>query len=222
MRYFLKFNAVMIAVLALAGPSLGGSVTSAYTMINFEDGTCIRFDEPPEDEQSAFGIFRCKGYQGHAVWLSAGDLRESVQFGNFTPERAVERFWESFSSFNSINTTIEWRLEDGKPFAAIYRHFTFNPNNSSEGDSPEGQYLMIKSVAREETGGVGCLYGVIDAIKTSKANELARKVADNMLNPVAKCVDDSRIAIYGHDDAAPYFKPVGEETSMSRSFPGGD
>ncbi|MEM9280104.1 MAG: hypothetical protein AAGA76_16180, partial [Pseudomonadota bacterium] len=83
-----------------------------------------------------------------------------------------------FGQFNRVNTTIEWRLDNGKPYATILRWFIENSNSNGEFDrNLEGQVLVISRVADHEKP-QSCVVGYVDARANSNANELARKIAD--------------------------------------------
>ena len=189
-------------------------VTSAYSKIDW-DKDCKRIDTPPEDEPDLGGHFKCTGYQDYPIWISTGDLRESVQFGQLNTQLTTDNSWESFSGFNQVNLTIEWRLNNGKPVAAIYRHFIDN----AEGDAASrAQFLVIKSVASEETGGVGCIYGMVNG-REQKANETARRVADGMTNPLSKCTSGAPVDLYTAAKSSPFYALKSQAETMSRQFP---
>lgn len=207
-----------IILFALLTPLLStttqaADITSAYSKIDW-DKDCKRIDTPPEGEPDLGGRFQCAGYQDFPIWISTGDLRESIQFGHQN-DQMIHSAWESFGAFNQINTTIEWRLTNGKPFAAIYRHFIDSPDGN---EANRGQFLIIKSVARVETGNIGCIYGMVNG-REAKANETARLVADTMQNPLSKCVSGGAVDTYSSTQSAPYYRIASQDTSMSRSFP---
>jgi hypothetical protein len=118
-------NALVLAgdIILLASP--GGSASaketaSAYTKIDTDRCSHTRGTEVED-----YGSWRCKGYAGIGVRLSANDQRMHVSFG---PRAATEiAASETFGQFNDFyKGVIEWRLEkqrDGKarPFAAIAR-----------------------------------------------------------------------------------------------------
>ncbi|MEP1444324.1 MAG: hypothetical protein ABJK39_15055 [Hyphomicrobiales bacterium] len=205
--------------LALLAPYLitatqAATITSAYSKIDW-DKDCKRIDTPPADEPDLGGHFKCAGYQDYPIWIATGDLRESVQFGHLNAQMIEQSSWESFSGFNRVNTTIEWRLFNGKPMAAIYRHFIDGPDGD---DANRAQFLVIKSVASEETGGIGCVYGMVNG-REPKANETARHVADGMTNPLAKCVNDALVDLYTATQVAPFHAIKSQAETMSRHFP---
>lgn len=203
--------AALTAILTMTTTAFTNDTISAYTKLDF-DTHCTRIDTPPDDEPDLGGYFKCTGYEDYPVWLSTGDIRESVQFGKLNPQMAEAGSWESFSSFNAINTTFEWRLRKGKPFAVIYRHFIdhIDPETGGTTQKSRGQILVIKSVATDKTNGIGCVYGLIDARANKNANALARKVADAMTDPVSHCVSKNP-QVFGKTSAS--FQ------QMSRSFP---
>ncbi|MEM9331752.1 MAG: hypothetical protein AAGA53_10525 [Pseudomonadota bacterium] len=145
------------------------SAESAYTTIDLEK-TCV-FHSEYEQGASAY----CAGYKGYPVHFSEGDLRQMVRFGHLS---AVIGQWESFGQFNRVNTTVEWRLKDDKPYATILRWFIENSNSNGEIDpSLEGQVLVVSRVADHEHP-ISCVVGYVDARANSNANEIARKIAD--------------------------------------------
>ena len=123
----------------------------------------------PED----YGSWRCAGYAGIAVLVSAGDQRSYVSYG---PQAAKERAArQTLASFNSEGKAIEWRIEragdKARPFAAIMRWNT----TVSSGDAPvRGQVLVV---TRLGAGGV-CHVGYVDGRANANANELAAQIAD--------------------------------------------
>jgi len=72
----------------------------------------------------------CSGYTGYPVIFSEGDLRQMVRFGHIAK---LGDQWESFGQFNRANDTIEWRIKDKKPYAAILRYFIENSNKQYSG-----------------------------------------------------------------------------------------
>ncbi|MEM9278670.1 MAG: hypothetical protein AAGA76_08855, partial [Pseudomonadota bacterium] len=83
---------------------------SVYTTLDL-DKDCV-FHSEYEQGASAY----CSGYKGYPVHFSEGDLRQMVRFGHL---RSLLGQWESFGQFNRVGETIEWRLENNRPYAAI-------------------------------------------------------------------------------------------------------
>lgn len=126
-------------------------------------------------EVEDYGSWRCTGYNGTLVLVSAGDQRTYVSFG---PNAAKEiAAGETLASFNSEGKTIEWRIErgsHGKPraFATILRWNT--TATGSDDRQVRGQVLVV---TRLGPGGV-CHIGYVDGRANANANELAVRLAD--------------------------------------------
>lgn len=160
---------VSFLILIVVSPAMAQE--SAYTKLNLETD-CVFHSQY---EQGASGY--CVGYKGYPVHLDEGDLRQMVRFGHVAKLRSQ---WESFSPFNRINDTIEWRLGNGQPYAAILRWFIENSNDNGEYTKAlEGQVLVISKVA-DHNSPVSCVVGYVDARSNKNANQLARDVADTL------------------------------------------
>ena len=209
-------TAILLALITplLSTTAQAADITSAYSKIDW-DKDCKRIDTPPVDEPDLGGHFKCAGYQDYPIWISTGDLRESVQFGHLNQQLTTQNSWESFAGFNQINLTIEWRLNNGKPIAAIYRHFIDNGEGNA---TSRRQFLVIKSVAHEATSGIGCIYGMVNG-RENKANETARRVADGMIDPLSKCESGTPVDLYTTTKAAPFYALKSQVETMSRHFP---
>jgi len=153
-----------------AGPGDGPAVTantSAYTKVKLD---ACRAIPPAPDDPLESGAWWCDGHAGIPVYVSEGDLRFFVSYGDTAPDELAAM--TTLPAFNHIGETIEWRLDpDGRPLATILRFFT------SPGDgAPDGQVLVITKL-----GGPGqvCHLGYVDALTNPDANALARTVADN-------------------------------------------
>ena len=162
-------NAIGLSLLVplLAAAQAAAENSSAYTKIHLE---ACRAIPPAPDDPLQSGAWWCEGYGGIPVYVSEGDLRFFVSYGESAPDELAAK--TTLPPFNHIGETIEWRLApDGRPFATILRFFT------SFGDSvPEGQVLVLTKL-----GGPGqiCHLGYVDARTNPDANALAREVADN-------------------------------------------
>ncbi len=138
------------------------------------------------DAQDGGVVLSCAGLKNNPVTYKEGDLRASIFYGPLNESYRNEAF-ETFSSFNTVNTTVEWRLEDKRPIAAILRFFISNPNpETGEPDEKrKGQVLVITKVAGPKTGR-SCVVGMVDALAEPDANEKAHEVAD-MVAPIFLC-----------------------------------
>lgn len=147
-----------------------GDVTSAYATFD-ADKNCRH--RPGRNEED-YGTWMCRGYNGIAVRLSAGDQRMSVSFGPQTGDELAAE--QTLPRFNDVYSgTIEWRLAKDKsgkprPFATILR---WNPTTSPEDRKASGRTLVI---TRLGPGSV-CHVGYVDG-RSPDANARARKVAD--------------------------------------------
>ncbi|MCO6184861.1 hypothetical protein [Rhizobium sp. L1K21] len=154
-----------------AGAAFANS--SVYTDLVFEQ--CEKVSEYEDGVQ-----LKCDGYEDYPVYFKEGDLREAVFFGKLSPLLIDEGF-ESFGSFNHVNTKVEWRLdEDGTPVAAILRWFieNVNPETGASDEKFRGQVLVVSRVAQGDEDGLGCVVGYVDALANKDANERAREIAD--------------------------------------------
>ncbi|MEW6453400.1 MAG: hypothetical protein AB1490_22315 [Pseudomonadota bacterium] len=154
----------------LAQSSAAPVVERVYTPLNLDKCKHIKGREVED-----YGSWRCTGYSGTLVLVSAGDQRTYVSFGpNAAKEIAAS---ETLASFNSEGKTIEWRIERGangkrRAFAAILRWNT--TVTGSDDKQVRGQVLVV---TRLGPGGV-CHVGYVDGRTNANANELAVKLAD--------------------------------------------
>jgi len=143
--------------------------SNTYSQIDFEKSCTII----SEYEQGLTAT--CSGYKGYPVLFSEGDLRQMVRFGHIAK---VDGQWESFGQFNRANATIEWRLKDKKPYAAILRYFIENSNENGEYKKElEGQVLVVSTVGTYEKP-TSCVVGYVDARANKNANALSQELAD--------------------------------------------
>lgn len=152
-------------------------ISSVYTKFD-ADKTCKHTRGRDVED---YGSWRCPGYGGLMVLLSAGDQRMQVSFGRNAKAAADElAAEETFPGFNSVYSgTVEWRVEklpDGKtrPFATILRWNVMAAADVERGDGKSTGRTLV--VTRLNPGGV-CHVGYVDA-RTPDANEVARKLAD--------------------------------------------
>ena len=149
----------------LAAPVGVFAAESSYT--DFNTRKCRHI---PGKEAEDYGEWHCKGLPGIPVYMSAGDQRIYVSYGqNAKNEPAAS---QTLASFNGEGSRIEWRLERGKPFATIMRWSTAVTNE--KGDPVRGSVLVV---TRLGAGGV-CHVGYVDGGANKNANEFARKIAD--------------------------------------------
>lgn len=160
----------LLPLLLCYAPALAG-ITSEYTTLDLEK--CVTIDKPTEPEEPWI-VLGCKGYKNDPAYdivYHEDDLRGSISFGKNPREHCAASF--SFSGFNSPGKTIEWRLNDGKPFATILR-WTVSIDN--DGKPREQQWLAVTKLEADNS----CPAAYIEAAMP-KANEKAREAADRVL-----------------------------------------
>lgn len=176
------FRAIFILSFALFLFTHTGSavahITSSYTKLNLE--AC-----PIVARYEAGATWKCAGYNGIPVYVSEGDLRISIQFGAGGRDQVR---WQSFSSFNRVHHTLEWRIDQrggaSVPFATILRWFV-EPLN---GNGREKQVLVVSRLE----GVHSCHVAYIDANANPNANELARRAADQFSRNFRCSIDRPR------------------------------
>jgi len=133
--------------------------TSAYTTLDLDD--CEVLDRST-DEGSWIDL-RCPGLQGIPLFVSEGDGRFDVAAG--VPGDS----FATIMAFNDLDETVEWRMQDGEPFAVIFRYRDVSL------ESGPRTVLAIEKIGRP--GAPGCRVAQI-AGATPRANERARMIAD--------------------------------------------
>jgi len=93
----------------------GGEAVSAYTRFDLDHCQMIE----KGDEYVFAGAWRCKGYKGIDIFQASADERSYAAFGADGTGHCA--FAKTFSPFNTALSPVEWRIRDGKPFAAIER-----------------------------------------------------------------------------------------------------
>ncbi len=165
--------AIAAGICVVDAPAFAQSIEYAYTKIDLK--ACKHTAGRVADD---YGSWLCKGHEGIPVYITGGDRRAFVSFGQSAKRQVATR--ESLMSFNAQGDVVEWRIETlgakKRPFSAIMRWSTAvqSEEPNSEGKPVRGQVLVI---TRLDPGGV-CHVGYVDGRANPDANELARKVAD--------------------------------------------
>jgi hypothetical protein len=171
---------------AAAQPAPSGVVQRAVTPLDLNKCRHTR-GRDPED----YGSWRCVGYAGMPVRVSAGDQRSTISYGPQAAKEPAAR--QTLASFNSQGRSIEWRVErtaDRKlrPFATIVR---WNTTVTQQDDQAyRGQVLVV---TRLGPGGV-CHVGYVDGRANANANELAAQIADHHARTF-KCGTDKPVIL---------------------------
>ena len=156
---------VLSALLLPASLSAKPAITSAYTKLDLN--RCVEVDRGEE-----WTSWRCRGYAGVPLFVQNGDERYDVDAGREDKE-------DLFAvAFDSPGSTVEWRLNRGKPFAIIYRLNSANP------DLPKTSRLIVETIGRSSPG---CRIASIDGSATD-ANAQARRAADATLTGGVHCL----------------------------------
>ncbi|MBT1157870.1 hypothetical protein J1C56_19935 [Aminobacter anthyllidis] len=183
-----------VLALALAMPlhqAAAEEISSVYVETKTETD-CVIFDKAGTDDGD-YANMVCPGYRGYPVLVFSADLRESVFYG-FPPADFVDIPWQSFETFNRSAGKAEWRISshDGKviPFATIRRWYV---QADVEGKDKEIEVLVVTKVGQPGKAD-GCVVALVMATGEPKANELARKIADEQVRDFA-CGSDERVVV---------------------------
>ena len=163
--------ALSLATLAAAGAQ---TISNAYTSTAPKGCRAIA----PRNNEDGSATRVCPGKAALVVLVNEDDLRETVSVGRDRAAAAKEPAAEAwFGPFNSTTTTVEWRMQDGKPYAIIQRwHIADNSDPDEEG-RPKDKAML--AVTRLPPGAV-CHVAYVDVAANPNANELARKAADKI------------------------------------------
>jgi hypothetical protein len=123
-------------------------------------------------DEEDYGEWKCRGYRGIPIHVSAGDQRVFISFGRNAAAEPAAR--QTLASFNSEGDAVEWRLAADaigkrRPFAAIVAWKTTVGENSVRG--------VVLVVTRLGPGPV-CHVGYVDRLANPDAENLAREIAD--------------------------------------------
>ena len=179
-----KVAALALAFAAMGAPAFAADILTAYTQV---DSDKCRHTKGTDVED--YGFWRCAGYGGIPVRLSAVDQRMYVSFGSRAADEPAAA--QTFPAFNNMHKgTIEWRLErrpDGarRAFATILR---WNVMIDEGSRVSRGRVLVV---TRLGPGGV-CHVGYVDVLANPDANVLARQIADEKARTF-NCGKDKRI-----------------------------
>ena len=174
----MRRSVALIALCLAASAVSAGEITSAYTKYNLDK--CKRLSASVEE---SFGSFACKGYGGFEIYFAEGDLRTFTAYGANGFEHCSAQ--QTFGHFNTATPTVEWRLEDGKPFAAIQRWHVSDLDDASITTS----WLGVTKIEK----GNSCRVAIING-SLPHANEKARNAADTLARGF-NCQKDTALVI---------------------------
>jgi hypothetical protein len=171
-RIIIPCLAVLLLCIGL-GCAAAQSVGSSYTSTAPKD--CRQIGKPGIGGSTTR---ICPGKDGMMVLIAGDDLREVVSVGRNRKVAAAEPAAQArFATFNSSETTVEWRAAATKPFAIIQRWHIADGNDPDTQGRPNTKAMLV--VTRLPPGQV-CHVAYVDAIANPNANELARKAADDL------------------------------------------
>ena len=155
----------------IAGSSIAfaGQVTSIYS--DFDLKKCKALELYADEGEG--GVWQCEGIKGFDVLYLEGDLRGYIAFGPEARSQCTSA--QTFGAFNSPGPKIEWRMENSKPIATIFRWFT---DNGSGEESAKQDWLVVTKL----NGKDACRTALIDT-KYPNANIVARGKADEDSRP---------------------------------------
>lgn len=161
-------------VALLASPAIGETIESVTTP--FDADKCVhKAGQEAEDE----GEWRCVGYAGIPIVMTAGDARVYISYGAKAEREPAAT--QTLAAPNGEGKRIEWRIvrdggRKGRPFATIMGWSTAIPVDDPkvENGTYRGEVLVV---TRLGPGGV-CHVGYVDARQNAAAIELAREIAD--------------------------------------------
>jgi hypothetical protein len=167
---------VSTPVMAYEPPDM---VTSVETQLDLDAGCVFGGVATARAHRS------CQGLGGYGVAFASEEGRVSLFFGHLGAWY-LEGAWESFEAENAVSSTIEWRLVDGEPIAAIQRWRVFH-----DADDPEktGEMLVVSKVGQPGIG-EACVTAYVDAKANDRALDMARELADTLTSDFQCRVDD--------------------------------
>ncbi len=171
-------TAMTLALVCLwPAPGFAGEISSAYTTYKLDK--CKRISEISEDSS---GTYECKGYGGLKVYFAEGDLRTYLGYGAKPSTHCAAQ--QTFGHFNSVVDKIEWRLENGKPFAAIQRWRVSDVDDATIIKT----WLGITRIEENNSCRVAVVEGALP-----DANEKARAAADQLARAFNCKTDEAKV-----------------------------
>lgn len=154
------------------------SITSVYT--NLDGAGCKTLES--SEEGGGWYKGRCNGISAYKLLVMEGDLRQTITVVDPKQQEFPLELWNTVSSgFSSLGAKAEWRVKKQAnqtlPIALIVR---FNVSENPEQPEKNTSYLVVSKITAKQI----C---VTDVVKPqAKANELARKLADQAANKACK------------------------------------
>jgi hypothetical protein len=167
-------------ILALVLPSAAvAAPKSVYTTFDFKKCKVLHAAVPDEEDG---GSYLCKGYGGLTMYFASGDLREMMAFGKEPQNHCAAT--QMFSQFNSAGATIEWRVNQGKPFATIQR---WTVSISGEDSEKTASWLVVSKLEAKNS----CRMAIVEGAMPG-ANAKARELADQLSSTFTCSRDEAK------------------------------
>lgn len=146
--------------------------SSAYGTLDLDE--CEVLDQQEEGDSASY---RCDPIAGVPIFVQAGDGRFDLDAGVADDE------FQTITAFNEIAPRIEIRMDDGEPFAVIfrYRDVTLQSNNRT--------VLAVESIGTP--GSPGCRIAQI-GYGAAAANQRAREIAD-LSADISRCPPEPQV-----------------------------
>lgn len=180
---------MMMRVIAVAALIAGFAANEAraveFSYSATSGPTCVTIRSKRE-----FNSSRCPGPAGYGTLFHDLGNMVAVEFGPIGKEKAIVEdglMWEGADK--AFGSQVEWRLINGKPYAAILRTWRQDFDEKANLPRTVEELLVIKVSSRG-----ACLVDVIDG-KRRDANVLAREMADTLAMTFRCGVDQPRAAM---------------------------
>ena len=174
----MRMLCLSLFLFSLAIPANAETISSVYTKYNLDK--CQKVYGTPGDDESVFLI--CPGYKTNQVYFAEGDLRTLIAYGKDPAKHCSGQ--QTFGGFNTATPTIEWRLRNGKPFAAIQRWNVSDFDDSSKIKS----WLGVTKL----DGVNSCRVAIVEG-SLKNANLRARQAADTLVDDFNCAADEATV-----------------------------
>ena len=142
----------------------GAEITNAYTKFDLQ--ACELIEKG--DEHVYAGTWRCKGLDGIDIIQASSDDRSYAGFGHDGGSNCA--FLKTFGPFNTALSPVEWRIRNGKVFAAIERWSVVKDDADNS-----VTWLVVNALRDNESCHAHYVSGSFP-----DANEAARHAADTL------------------------------------------
>lgn len=166
----IRLIAAMLAAAGFAASAEGQEIESTYTRIN-EGCTTVEHEDEPVWSTT------CPGFGGWEVLIITGEHGSAEGYRAPSGQASDYLNPPMRGLFGHYGDVIEWRLDDGTPFATIHRYYNDTPEMMDPDNAGEWQTLVVTAL-QPGTPEVACHVAYIDASSLRNANVIARQAAD--------------------------------------------